>query len=136
MDHEAALAPSGPSTHTHDHVVPAEGGALDPVCGMTVDTHTAKHRADYRGQPYYFCSAGCKTKFTADPQKYLSKEEKTVEPVAEGTIYTCPMHPIATAPPAAPASIPIVARCSCIIKYPQPKARDPAKYAKVSFLQK
>ena len=93
MDHEAALAPSGPSTHTHDHVVPAEGGALDPVCGMTVDTHTAKHRADYRGQPYYFCSAGCKTKFTADPQKYLSKEEKTVEPVAEGTIYTCPMHP-------------------------------------------
>jgi Cu+-exporting ATPase len=73
--------------------VPAEGGALDPVCGMTVDTHTAKHRADYRGQPYYFCSTGCKTKFTADPQKYLSKEEKTVEPVAEGTIYTCPMHP-------------------------------------------
>ena len=84
MDHEAALAPSGPSTHTHDHVVPAEGGALDPVCGMTVDTHTAKHRADYRGQPYYFCSTGCKTKFTADPQKYLSKQEKAAEPIAEG----------------------------------------------------
>src|SRR5664280_2311590 len=60
---------------------------------MTVDPHTAKHRAEYHGHPYYFCSAGCKTKFTADPQKYLSKEEKTVEPVAEGTIYTCPMHP-------------------------------------------
>jgi len=93
MDHEVATAPSAPSTHTHDHGAPAEGGVLDPVCGMTVDPHTAKHRTDYRGHPYYFCSAGCKTKFTADPQKYLSKQEKTAEPVAEGTIYTCPMHP-------------------------------------------
>ena len=93
MDHEIALAPSAPSTHTHDHAAPAEGGVLDPVCGMTVDPHTAKQRAEYRGHSYYFCSAGCKTKFTADPQKYLSKEEKEFEPIAEGTIYTCPMHP-------------------------------------------
>ena len=93
MDQEVALAPSAPSTHTHDHAAPTEGGVIDPVCGMTVDPHTAKHRADNRGHPYYFCSAGCKIKFTADPQKYLSKEEKEVEPIAEGTIYTCPMHP-------------------------------------------
>jgi Cu+-exporting ATPase len=93
MDHEVALAPSAPSTHTHDHAAPAGDGVIDPVCGMTVDPHTAKHRAEYRGHPYYFCSAGCKTKFTADPQKYLSKEEKATEPVPEGTIYTCPMHP-------------------------------------------
>ncbi len=92
MDHEAALTPSGPSGHTHDHAVPAERGVLDPVCGMTVDPHTAKHRADYHGHTYYFCAAGCKTKFTADPQKYLLKEEKTTEAVPEGTIYTCPMH--------------------------------------------
>jgi Cu+-exporting ATPase len=72
---------------------PAAAGAIDPVCGMTVDPHTAKHRAEYRGHPYYFCSAGCKTKFTADPQKYLSKQEKAAEPVIEGAIYTCPMHP-------------------------------------------
>jgi P-type Cu+ transporter len=78
--------------HHHDHA-PAKGGVLDPVCGMTVDPHTAKHRAEYRGHPYYFCSAGCKTKFIADPQKYLSKQEKAAEPIAEGTIYTCPMHP-------------------------------------------
>ena len=38
---------------------------------MTVDPHTAKHRADYRGHTYYFCSAGCRAKFVADPQKYL-----------------------------------------------------------------
>ena len=93
MDHEVALAPSAPSTHTHDHTAPAEGGALDPVCGMTVDSHTAKHRAEYRGHSYYFCSAGCKTKFTTDPQKYLSKQENAAEPIAEGTIYTCPVHP-------------------------------------------
>ena len=58
---------------------------------MTVDPHTAKHRADHRGHTYYFCSAGCRTKFIADPQKYLG--ERAPEPVTAGTIYTCPMHP-------------------------------------------
>jgi P-type Cu+ transporter len=59
---------------------------------MSVDPHTAKHRAEYRGHTYYFCSADCKGKFTADPQKYLAGA-KASEPVTEGTIYTCPMHP-------------------------------------------
>jgi Cu+-exporting ATPase len=58
---------------------------------MTVDPHTAKHRADYHGHPYYFCSAGCRTKFVNGPQKYLDAREP--EPVAEDTVYTCPMHP-------------------------------------------
>jgi Cu+-exporting ATPase len=58
---------------------------------MTVDPHSAKHRADYRGLTYYFCSAGCRTKFAAGPQRYFGKH--TPEPVAEGAIYTCPMHP-------------------------------------------
>jgi Cu+-exporting ATPase len=81
-----------PAEH-HHHDAPAEGGVIDPVCGMTVDPHSTKHRADYRGHPYYFCSAGCRAKFSTDPQKYLSKDEKAAEPVAQGTIYTCPMHP-------------------------------------------
>jgi Cu+-exporting ATPase len=67
--------------------------AIDPVCGMTVDPHTAKHRHDHLGQTYYFCSAGCRTKFIADPDRYLSPQERTAEPVPDGTIYTCPMHP-------------------------------------------
>jgi Cu+-exporting ATPase len=80
--------------HDHHHHAPAEGGVLDPVCGMTVDPHTAKHRTDYRGHPYYFCSAGCRTKFIATPEKYLGdKAEAAAEPVPEGTMYTCPMHP-------------------------------------------
>ena len=58
--------------HHHHHDGPP-GGVLDPVCGMTVDPHAAKPRAEHRGHTYYFCSAGCRTKFTADPQKYLGE---------------------------------------------------------------
>src|SRR5665213_2711744 len=71
------------------HHVPA--AATDPVCGMTVDPASAKHRAEHRGDSYYFCSAGCKTKFIAAPQKYLG--ERMPEPAVEGAIYICPMHP-------------------------------------------
>jgi Cu+-exporting ATPase len=78
----------GHDLHQHGAI---EGGAIDPVCGMTVDPHTARHRADYKGHPYYFCSAGCRTKFGANPEKYLG--ERAPEPVIEGAIYTCPMHP-------------------------------------------
>jgi Cu+-exporting ATPase len=77
--------------HDHSHRAPADGGVIDPVCGMTVDPHTAKHRADHKGHLYYFCSAGCRTKFIANPDKYLG--ERQPEPVVAGAIYTCPMHP-------------------------------------------
>ena len=79
--------------HDHHHAAPPKDGVLDPVCGMTVDPHTAKHRHQHKGHTYYFCSAGCRTKFAADPEKYLDKDERAAEPVPEGTIYTCPMHP-------------------------------------------
>ncbi|QIB34940.1 heavy metal translocating P-type ATPase [Ancylobacter pratisalsi] len=71
---------------------PAAGHlAKDPVCGMDVDPHTAKHHAEHGGKTYYFCCNGCRTKFVADPGKYL--EPRAAEPVPEGTEYTCPMHP-------------------------------------------
>ncbi len=76
--------------HHHHREGPA-GGVLDPVCGMTVDPHTAKHRADHRGHTYYFCSSGCRAKFAADPIKYV--DERQAESMPAGTIYTCPMHP-------------------------------------------
>ena len=75
----------------HHHHDAAPGTVIDPVCGMTVNPHAAKPRAEHRGHTYYFCSAGCRTKFTADPRKYSG--ERGPEPVAEGAIYTCPMHP-------------------------------------------
>lgn len=66
----------------------------DPVCGMIVDPHTTEHKAELADRPYYFCSAGCRAKFLAEPQRYLdSTFAAEAEPVPEGTIYTCPMHP-------------------------------------------
>src|SRR5579863_4871882 len=70
----------------------AEAATTDPVCGMTVDPAKTPHRHDYRRQTYYFCSAGCRGKFAADPEKYLEKRPASPAP-SEGTIYTCPMHP-------------------------------------------
>jgi Cu+-exporting ATPase len=77
----------------HAHAAAPANGVLDPVCGMTVDPHTAQHRHSHQGHTYYFCSAGCRTKFAAGPLKYLGDKTKTAEPVPEGAIYTCPMHP-------------------------------------------
>jgi Cu+-exporting ATPase len=49
--------------------------AKDPVCGMMVDEKTAAGKSDYEGKTYYFCAAICKTKFDADPQKYVSRQQ-------------------------------------------------------------
>jgi Cu+-exporting ATPase len=68
--------------------------AVDLVCGMKVDTRTAKHRVEYKDHAQYFCCAGCANKFQSNPDKYLSPRPLTApEPVPAGTIYTCPMHP-------------------------------------------
>ncbi len=49
----------------------AATGIKDPVCGMTVDPATTAHHADHGGERYHFCSAGCRAKFIADPERYL-----------------------------------------------------------------
>jgi Cu+-exporting ATPase len=104
-------------SHRHDHAdqtdVPkqahqaGDGGAnpaQDPVCGMPV-TEASTHKAEHAGRRYWFCSAGCRTKFVTNPQKYL--EPVAADPpapaaemapapeaaAAAGTVYTCPMHP-------------------------------------------
>ncbi len=46
--------------------------AIDPVCGMSVDPATAKHRHEHGGTAHVFCSAGCRTKFIADPTRFLA----------------------------------------------------------------
>ncbi len=68
-------------------------GQRDPVCGMIVDPHTAKHRTSHDGRPYYFCSARCLEKFAAKPAQYLEPGQRSAAPVPAGTVYTCPMHP-------------------------------------------
>ena len=70
---------------------------------MTV-TEQSDHQVELTGKHYYFCSAGCKTKFSADPVQYTTAKLGEVQNHAatahtaqqspvEGTIYTCPMHP-------------------------------------------
>jgi len=69
----------------------------DPVCGMAV-TPQSPHRAEFEGRPVYFCGAGCKAKFVADPHKYMHPAPAAApgpdaDPAPPGTVYTCPMHP-------------------------------------------
>jgi Cu+-exporting ATPase len=78
--------------HQHDHG-DAATKVRDPVCGMTVDPATSKHRFEHHGETFHFCSAGCRTKFAADPAKYLAKDKASEPEMPAGTIYTCPMHP-------------------------------------------
>lgn len=72
---------------------PADTDVKDPVCGMAVDPTTTSHHATHEGRDYHFCSEGCRSKFIADPQRYLSAPKPEAEPVIPGTIWTCPMHP-------------------------------------------
>jgi Cu+-exporting ATPase len=44
----------------------------DPVCGMNVNSATAKYVHGHSGKNYYFCCAACADKFKADPTKYLT----------------------------------------------------------------
>jgi Cu+-exporting ATPase len=83
MDHAAC-------SHTA-HAAPAT--VTDPVCGMKVDPAKSTHRHAHDGHDYFFCCAGCRGKFAADPEKYLHLTTSPAAAQPEGTIYTCPMHP-------------------------------------------
>ena len=57
--------------------------AIDPVCGMTVDTERAAARVAHGGKEFFFCSPGCAEKFRADPERFLAPGAPRV-----------PMHPM------------------------------------------
>ena len=96
-------AVKAPVEQDHDHAKAGgcctgsqvAGAALanDPVCGMMVDPLKTAHHAEHAGQAYHFCSAGCRTKFVANPSAYLGAEPKPAPMAAPGAIWTCPMHP-------------------------------------------
>jgi Cu+-exporting ATPase len=52
----------------------------DPVCGMSVEPATAKHRVEYGGETYYFCSAGCHEKFAAEPGVFSATIRTSAKP--------------------------------------------------------
>ena len=104
------------NAHTKRAHTPAPATTTDPVCGMTVDPATSKHRAEHGGHTYHFCSAGCRTKFEATPARYTG-EPKPTSPVQPGTTYTCPMHPQVRQP--GPGTCPI---CGMALEPEEPSA--------------
>ena len=51
--------------------------AVDPVCGMNVDTRNPPGGSfEYNGTTYYFCGRGCRLEFEEDPEGYLSGKKK------------------------------------------------------------
>ena len=104
----------------------AEGAVTDPVCGMTVDPATAKHRAELAGQDYFFCGAGCRQKLVADPGKYLDKSPAIPAALPPSSApgagtWTCPMHPEIVRD--GPGSCPI---CGMALEPMTPSATDEA----------
>ncbi|KAB2811001.1 heavy metal translocating P-type ATPase [Pimelobacter simplex] len=99
------------NAHTHRPDAATMDQVTDPVCGMKVDPSVAEHAVDHRGEQFYFCSAGCKGKFLADPGQYTGhgfpdraaggRAGHATEPghgqptpsEGESVEYTCPMHP-------------------------------------------
>jgi P-type Cu+ transporter len=80
-------------------MVEVELAAVDPVCGMKVLPQKATASVEHAGRTWYFCCAGCRTKFEAAPARYdgsqpaglvsLGPSKKASAP----SQYTCPMHP-------------------------------------------
>ncbi|MER8724554.1 heavy metal translocating P-type ATPase [Mesorhizobium sp. M1027] len=65
--------------HAHGSCCSAKGATSaadavvrDPVCGMTVDPAAGKPTAEHGGHRYHFCSESCRSKFIAEPEKYLT----------------------------------------------------------------
>lgn len=78
--------------HSHEGEPPASSSLRDPVCGMSVDENS-KHRVELERETYYFCSAGCRSKFAADPSKYLEPKREDAKATSSDVTFTCPMHP-------------------------------------------
>ncbi len=57
--------------------------AIDPVCGMTVDTQTAAGKSTFEGQDYYFCSTACKVEFDDNPGKFRGEGGTADAPAEE-----------------------------------------------------
>ena len=106
-------------THRHGHTNAPHPSAhvagteeRDPVCGMKVSRASVHHHG-HEGQTYFFCSAGCKAKFVAEPDKFVhtppgapivsAPPSGSLAPA--GALYTCPMHPEIVKP--APGDCPI-----------------------------
>lgn len=74
LDIRARLAPcaAAQSAAAAGRPAPDAPSAVDPVCGMTVDSATAPS-VEHGGQRYYFCTDAHRAQFSADPRKYIKR---------------------------------------------------------------
>ena len=84
MGHGRGHGASSPEHGAGGSATPTQ--AVDPVCGMTVQTATAKS-AMFGGRPYYFCSTDCRTKFEAAPATYIASA--AAAPLQEARRHGC-----------------------------------------------
>ena len=90
--HSAGPHPAGPHPAGPTHEV-----FQDPVCGMTAKPEKGIS-AEYQQTTYFFCCSGCREKFIARPEYYLSgqaaADKKAAQQQASGQQsgkYICPM---------------------------------------------
>ncbi|WP_235961454.1 copper-transporting P-type ATPase [Falsiroseomonas selenitidurans] len=99
---------------------------------MTVDPAKTAHHAEHAGHAYHFCSAGCRTRFIAEPGQYLeARATLRAEAVTPGTIHTCPMHPQIRQP--GPGSCPI---CGMALEPETPSAEGGPNPELVDFTRR
>src|SRR3546814_2610505 len=60
---------------------------------LTVDPDRTAQHATHARHDQHFCSAGCRTKFVAEPQRYPNQSGAPAAEVPPGSVWTCPMHP-------------------------------------------
>ncbi|MET0747886.1 MAG: heavy metal translocating P-type ATPase [Rhizobium sp.] len=63
------------SHHGHSHAIKRAGVIRDPVCGMIVDPKAAKPSVQQGGRTFHFCCNGCRTKFVAAPEQFLTAKD-------------------------------------------------------------
>jgi xanthine dehydrogenase accessory factor len=51
---------------------PEPATAVDPVCGMSVAVSPHSMSYEHAGRTWYFCAAGCRAAFAADPARYTA----------------------------------------------------------------
>jgi len=56
------------------------GYAIDPVCGMQVETVHAPASAVHDGRTYSFCSDHCRQRFDADPARFATATAPATDP--------------------------------------------------------
>ena len=60
--------------------------AIDPVCGMEVDTATSLLSFEHEGTTYWFCGKGCLLDFKDDPAAYLDPDRTPSMPEGDPAV--------------------------------------------------